>query len=185
MKNLFADILDQLNDELSENLPERKRKMPNEYIRIMTEKYSGFGYTPYQWVRNEDVPPWQPLKKPLRQCRVALSASGGIYAVGQLAFHFKDDDSFREIPKDIDIKDLRIAHFAYDKTDALQDPNCVFPIEPLRHMAEQGAIGELAPFQYTFMGGIYSARKVRENLAPAITAKLIENRVDILLLVPA
>jgi len=159
--------------------------MSLEYIRMMTERYAGLGYAPYQWVRHEDPPPWQPLKKPLRQCRVALSASGGIYATGQLAFHFKDDDSFREIPKDGDMKDLRIAHFAYDKTDAVRDANCVFPLAPLRRLAEDGVIGELAPFQYTFMGGIYSARKVRENLAPAIVAELLRNRVDALLLVPA
>jgi len=159
--------------------------MPIEYLRIMTEKYAGLGYVPYQWVRNEDTPPWQPLNKPLRESRVALSASGGIYAVGQLAFHFKDDDSYRAIPKDVDMQDLRIAHFAYDKTDALRDTNCVFPLEPLRRLAAQGVIGELAPFQYTFMGGIYSARKVRENLAPAITAELLKHQVDVLLLVPA
>ena len=159
--------------------------MPVEYIRKMSEIYSGLGYPPYQWVRNEEPPPWQPLIKPLNECRVALSASGGIYRVGQLAFHFKDDDSFREIPRDVDKKDLRMAHFAYDKTDAMRDPNCVFPIDPLRRMADEGYIRELALFQYTFMGGIYSSRRVRENLAPAITTELLKHRVDVLLLVPA
>ena len=158
--------------------------MPIEYIKKMSEIYSGLGYPSYHWVRNEDPPPWQPLKRPLKECRVALSASGGIYQAGQLAFHFKDDFSFREIPKDVKIKDLRITHFAYDKTDARRDPNCVFPIDPLRRMVEQGFIGKLAPFQYTFMGGIYSSRKVRENLAPAITERLLKNHVDVLLLVP-
>jgi D-proline reductase (dithiol) PrdB len=159
--------------------------MPIEYIRKMSEIYSDLGYPPYQWVLNEDSPPWHPFIKPLNECRLALSASGGIYCVGQRAFHFKDDDSFREIPRDVDMKDLRIAHFAYDKTDAMRDPNCVFPIDPLRRMADEGYIGELAPFQYTFMGGIYSSRRVRENLAPAITTELLKYRVDVLLLVPA
>jgi len=158
--------------------------MPIEYIKTISERYSRLGYPSYEWVRNEDAPPWQSLKQPLNKCRVALSASGGIYKVGQLAFHFKDDDSFREIPKDVDIEDLRITHFAYDKTDARRDPNCVFPIDPLRRLEKEGFIGELAPFQYTFMGGIYSFRKVRENLAPAITEQLLKNHVDVLLLVP-
>jgi len=158
--------------------------MPVEHMKRISKLYSSLGYPPYQWVRNEDPPPWQPLKKPLRQCRVALSASGGIYQVGQLAFHYKDDDSYRAIPKDVKIRDLRTAHFAYDQTDARQDPNCVFPIDPLRRMEKEGLIGELAPFQYTFMGGIYSSRKVRENLAPAITEELVKHKVDALLLVP-
>lgn len=159
--------------------------MAIEYIKMVTERYSKLGYAPYQWVRNEDAAPWQPFKKPLNECRVALSASGGIYAVGQLAFHYKDDDYFRIIPKDVDIKDLRITHFAYDRSDAIRDPNCVFPIGPLRRLFSQGIIGELAPFQYTFMGGVYSSRKVSEKLAPAITAELLKNGVDALLLVPA
>jgi D-proline reductase (dithiol) PrdB len=159
--------------------------MPIAYIKRMTEIYSGLGYPLYQWVCSEDEPPWQPLRKPLRECRVALAASGGIYRAGQLAFHFKDDDSFREIPSDVDVRELRIAHFAYDKTDAMRDPNCVFPAEPLRRLAADGEIGAVAPFHYTFMGGIYSSRKVRERLAPAITEELQHHAVDALLLVPA
>ncbi len=155
-----------------------------EYIKRVSNLYAGLGYTPYTWVRNEDPPPWQPLKKPLHKCRVAVSASGGIYKVGQLAFHYRDDDSYRTIPKDVNRKDLRITHFAYDMTDARIDPNCVFPIEPLRRMEKEGFIGNLAPFQYTFMGGIYSSRKVRENLAPAIVDELLKDEVDALLLVP-
>ena len=158
--------------------------MAIEYMKKLSELYFHLGYPPYQWVCNEDPPPWQPLKKPLNQCLVALSASGGIYQVGQLAFHFKDDDSFREIDKEVKTQDLRFAHFAYDATDARRDPNCVFPIDPLRRMEREGFIGRLAPLQYTFMGGIYSSRKVIENLAPAITEKLLKSQVDVLLLVP-
>jgi D-proline reductase (dithiol) PrdB len=51
-------------------------------------------------------------------------------------------------------------------------------------MEKEGFIGSLAPFQYTFMGGIYSSRKVRENLAPAIIDELLKEEVDALLLVP-
>jgi D-proline reductase (dithiol) PrdB len=155
-----------------------------EYMKKIAERYSRLGYPTYRWVRNEDLPPWQPLRKPLNRCRLALSASGGIYRAGQLAFHFKDDDSFREIPRDVKVEDLRISHFAYDKTDARRDPNCVFPIDPLRRLEREGLIGEIAPFQYTFMGGIYSSKRVRESLAPAITDNLIQHRVDVLLLVP-
>jgi D-proline reductase (dithiol) PrdB len=162
----------------------RLNRMHVEYIKRISNLYARLGYSPYTWVRNEDTPPWQPLKGPLNKCRVAVSASGGIYKAGQLAFHYKDDDSYRAISKDVNIKDLRITHFAYDMTDARHDPNCVFPIEPLQRMEKEGFIGKLAPFQYTFMGGIYSSRKVRENLAPAIIDKLLKDKVDALLLVP-
>jgi D-proline reductase (dithiol) PrdB len=57
-------------------------------------------------------------------------------------------------------------------TVARRDPNCVFPIDSLRRLEKESFPGEIASFQYTFMGGIYSRRKVKENLAPAITEQL-------------
>ena len=73
---------------------------------------------------------------------------------------------------------LRATHFAYDVTDARADPNVVFPLETLRATAREGGIGEVAPNAYTFMGGIYSARKVRDVLAPALAGRMEEDAVD-------
>ena len=157
---------------------------PVPYIARIHEKYAGLGYPSYQWVRNEDPPPWQPLRKPLSECRLGLIASGGIYVTGQIAFHFKDDASFRVIPKPVKTADLRTAHFAYDQTDARQDPNVVFPIDTLLWLEAEGFIGELAAHCFTFMGGIYSARQVRDDLAPRLTERVLAEKVDALLLVP-
>ena len=60
----------------------------------------------------------------------------------------------------------------------------VFPIDPLRQLVKEGVIGELAEHAFTFMGGIYSARRLREELAPQFKARLIAQNVDALLLVP-
>lgn len=155
-----------------------------DYIERTREQYDGLGYPPYQWVRNEDQPPFEPLAKPLAECRVGLVASGGIYRHGQVAFHFRDDFSFREIPTDTAVSDLRVTHFAYDLTDARKDPNVVFPMETLRDLARSGRIRELSGHAYTFMGGIYSARKVRDILAPAIASRLQTDEVDVAILVP-
>ncbi len=155
-----------------------------DYIQILTNVYSSLGYRPYQWVKNQDTPPFIPLKKPLSEIRLGLIASGGIYVTGQTAFHYKDDISFRMIPKGVKTRDLRITHFAYDLTDARKDPNVVFPIDPLRDLAEEGFIGDLADHLFTFMGGIYSARKVRDDLAPRLTDRLLAEKVEAVLLVP-
>ena len=157
---------------------------PVEYMTRIRDNYAKLGYKPYQWVINEEPPPWQPLRKPLSKCRLGLIASGGIYVTGQVAFHFKDDISFRAIPKDVKTTDLRTAHFAYDQTDARQDPNVVFPIDTLRRLVQERLIGALADHAYTFMGGIYSSRRVREELAPQLTARLLAEKVDVVLLVP-
>jgi D-proline reductase (dithiol) PrdB len=160
------------------------RTEPVAYIARIREKYARLGYPDYQWVVNAEPPPWQPLRKPLSACRLGLIASGGIYVTGQVAFHYRDDTSYRVIPKDVRTADLRVTHFAYDLTDARSDPNVVFPIDPLRHLEQEGVIGQLAAHAYTFMGGIYSARRVREELAPQLTECLLAEGVDAVLLVP-
>jgi D-proline reductase (dithiol) PrdB len=150
------------------------RHQPVAYMRRIQEKYAALGYPAYQWVVNTTPPAWQPLRKPLSACRLGLIASGGIYVTGQVAFHYKDDTSFRVIPTDINTALLRATHFAYE----------VFPLDPLRQLVQEGVIGALATHAFTFMGGIYSARRVQEELAPRLTECLLAEQVDAVLLVP-
>ncbi len=157
---------------------------PVEYIARIRDNYARLGYKPYNWVVNTDTAPWAPLPKPLSQCRLGLAASGGIYVTGQVAFHYKDDTSIRDVPTDVDAKDLRATHFAYDLSDARADANVVFPIGPLRRLVREGVLGGLADRFHTFMGGIYSARRVTEQLAPALLSRFREDAVDAVLLVP-
>jgi D-proline reductase (dithiol) PrdB len=160
------------------------RDTPVAYIARIRDKYATLGYPDYRWVVNETQPPWHPLPKPLSECRLGLIASGGIYVTGQVAFHYKDDTSYRVIPTHVNTADLRATHFAYDLTDARSDANVVFPIDPLRQLVKEGVIGTLADHAFTFMGGIYSARRVQDDLAPQLTARLQEEQVDAVLLVP-
>ncbi len=157
---------------------------PVDYIPRIRDNYARLGYAPYKWVVNEDLPPWAPLEKPLSRCHLGLVASGGVYLAGQAAFHYKDDTSLREIPSDVDSSALRATHFAYDLSDARSDPNVVFPADALRRLVREGIVGSLAERFQTCMGGIYSARRVREELAPRLLQKLREEAVDALLLVP-
>ena len=165
------------------NSPAMKRE-PVDYIQRTREQYDGLGYPAYEWVRIDEPPPFVPVPKPLTQSRVGLIASGGIYCHGQVGFHYKDDISFRVIATDTLSKNLRVTHFAYDLSDARQDPNVVFPTQTLRDLARCNRIGELAAKAYTFMGGIYSARKVRETLAPALADRVQQDEVDVVILVP-
>ena len=158
--------------------------MPVDYIPRIQEKYTQEGYQAYRWVVNSDLPPWQPLRRPLSTSRLGLVASGGIYITGQVAFHYKDDMSWRVIPTDVKTTDLRATHFAYDLTDARQDPNVVFPIDTLRGLVGEGVIGTLAANAYTFMGGIYSARRVQQELAPQLLERLLAEHVEAVLFVP-
>jgi len=163
---------------------ETRRQAPVDYIDRTREQYEALGYGTYMWAHIEDAPPWAPVSKPLSSSKVGVIATGGIYASGQTAFTFKDDLSYRAIPSDSATESLRATHFAYDLTDARTDINVVFPIDTLRGLRDGGVVGSLAPNLYTCMGGIYSQRRVREELAPALVSRCVADEVDLVLLVP-
>ena len=157
---------------------------PVNYIDRTRDQYAALGYGEYRWAHEDDPPALVPLTKPLAESRLGLIGSGGIYAVGQTAFTFRDDATYRAIPSGIDSSQLRATHFAYDLADARADINCVFPIDTLRGLVEAGAVGALAPSLYACMGGIYSQRRVREELGPQLVARCLLDGVDVVLLVP-
>ena len=96
------------------------------------------------------------MAKPLGEAKVGLVASGGIYRTGQVAFHYRDDFSFREIPADTPVNELRATHFAYDLTDARRDPNAVFPLAALRNLVDEGRIGGLGANAPTPSWGVFT-----------------------------
>ena len=160
------------------------RAAPVNYIDRTRDQYAGLGYQAYGWAHIDEPPPWSPVVKPLADSKLGVIATGGIYAAGQTAFNYKDDTTYRAIPTDVDASDLRATHFAYDLTDARTDINCVFPIDALRSLRDDGEVGELADNFYTCMGGIYSQRRVNEELAPALVQRCLADEVDLVLLVP-
>lgn len=140
---------------------------------------------PYQWSQHDEAP-WTPFTTELRQARLALISSGGHYIDGDTPFDpVKNDLSFRIIPHDVDVSTLRISHNNYDNTDALKDPNCVFPLERFRDLEAEGAIGRLAHEAYTFMGRIFKRSALVNEMAPAILERLRAQAVDAVFLVPA
>lgn len=155
-----------------------------DHIQQTRDSYAQLGYDAYRWAEEGTPAPFVVPDKPLNQSKVAVIASGGVYQVGQVAFHHKDDTSHRRIPADVEVKDLRTSHFAYDMTSARVDPNVVFPIDALRNLVADGEIGSLTSNLLTFMGGIYSQRRLREELIPAIQADLEAMEPDVVLLVP-
>ena len=157
---------------------------PVDYIERTREQYSALGFPAYCWVEETDPPAFTRIEAPMHEWRAGLVASGGIYVQGQIAFHHHDDISYREIDTETPAHRLRVTHFAYDLTDARNDPNTVFPLQALRYLRDCGEIGALGPRAYTFMGGIYSVRKVRERLAPALADRLCSDGVNVAILVP-
>ncbi len=158
---------------------------PVDYIQVTHDSYALLGYDAYRWADNTEEPPaLVPPAKPLSESKVVLIASGGVYRVGDIGFTHKDDLTHREIASDVPSDELRVTHFAYDETSAKADINAVFPIDALRAMVDAGEVGSLADVGLTFMGGIYSQRRLGETLTPAIVDRVHELEADIALMVP-
>lgn len=154
------------------------------YMQAIAERYKNLGYTPYRWYKAESPPPLQPLSVPLAAARVGMLSTSGAYALGQVAYHYKDDASIRQIPPATADKDLRFSHLTENYlADARRDPACIFPLRTLRALVAEGFIGKLADRVLSCMGAVYSQRRVREELAPALLAAFRALRVDAALLV--
>ena len=154
------------------------------YMQSIAERYQRLGYAPYRWFKADEAPAWQPLAKPLSAARIGMLSTSGAYALGQVAYHYKDDASIREIPAATAQGDLRFSHLTENYlVDARRDPNCIFPIRAMNALAEEGFIGEAAGEYFSCMGAVYSQRRVREELAPALLASFRARKVDAALLV--
>lgn len=153
--------------------------MPIAYIPRTRERYAQ--YPPYRWVVNTEAP-WTPLPRPLRECRLGLISSGGFYHKDQPPFD-DSDMTWRLIPIDSPLADLRIHHHGYRDDDADRDPNCVLPLDRLREFAATGVIGSLASHAVSFVM-TYAARRDINERGPGIAAELKAMGVDAVLAVP-
>jgi len=159
--------------------------MAVQYMSSIKERYEQLGYTPYRWYHADESPAFQPMVKPLAESRLGVLSTSGAYVVGQVAYHYKDDTSLRAIPKDTPTDQIHFSHITENYLEnPRKDPNCIVPIDALREAETAGLIGELAPELFTCMGGIYSQRRVREELIPELLARFQTQAVDTVLLVP-
>jgi hypothetical protein len=133
------------------------------------------------------VPAFVRLAKPLAAARVGLLTSAGAYVAGDEPFDIADahgDPTFRLIPGDADVESLRFAHSHYDTTRAEQDPNVVLPLDPLRKLVADGAVGSAAAAHVGMMGFSPDPRRVASESAPAVVDLFRRDGVDIVLLSP-
>jgi D-proline reductase (dithiol) PrdB len=127
--------------------------------------------------------PWTPMRRPLSSAPVALINTAGVHRRADHPFDLYSDASFRVIPGGATPDDLQITHRGYDRRDAAQDINLVFPLPRLRELAAEGVIGRVAAEHYGFGLTIHG----EELLAPGreVGARLAAAGVDLALLVPA
>lgn len=158
---------------------------PAQYIKITKETYDKLGYRPYRWFQAQGDPCFVPVNKPLSESRLGMISTAGTYLQGQVAYYHQDDTSIRKIPSNAPISQIRFSHITENYlVEARQDPGTVFPLQSLKTLEKQGIIGELADEYLSCMGGIYSQRRVTEELIPKLEAAVKKQKLDLLLLVP-
>jgi D-proline reductase (dithiol) PrdB len=120
---------------------------------------------------------------PLSQRRLVLVSTAGL--------HLHDDRPFlglsteyRLIPGSARACDLLMSHISvnHDRSGWEQDWNIAFPLDRLRELAEQGVIGSVADFHYSFMGA--TDPRALEDLTGQLVSTMRKEGVDAALLVP-
>ncbi|HEY7656568.1 MAG TPA: glycine/sarcosine/betaine reductase selenoprotein B family protein [Burkholderiales bacterium] len=149
------------------DLPEWERQHHLDKIRDLPD----FGATP--------LVPGPPLGKR----RVAIVTTSGVHVHGDRPFEMRSAD-YRVIPGDAPAGSLRMSHISvnFDRSGFQEDVNVVFPVERLRELEGEGAIGSISDFHYSFMGA--APIRALEPKARELAALLKKDRVDAVLLTP-
>lgn len=141
----------------------------------------------YPFVENSRAP-FAPARRALTMTNLAVIVSAGAYLDGTDPFDTSaagGDFDLREIPTDIDLKDLRFAARGYDSTFVQQDANVQLPLDRLREFVSNRIIGQLAPAFWSFSGFIPDAAQFVDRTIPQMVERLTRYDVQAALLVPA
>ena len=142
----------------------------------------------YRWRRVEPLA-WAPLGIPVRQARIALVTTAGLYRDG-IDEPFRKvrggDHSFRVIPDDVALATLALGQTstAFDREPAESDRNVALPLERLHELVRRGEAGSAAPRHLSFNGSISAPGRLIRESAPEAATLLRDDGVQGALLVP-
>ncbi|WP_078544568.1 glycine/sarcosine/betaine reductase selenoprotein B family protein [Litchfieldia alkalitelluris] len=159
----------------------------NEQLRpglwdTVNERYPG------SMIKKDDFIPLAPLKKPIRESKLAFISTSGVQLKGTLPFdtvHPIGDYTYRKVPSSSKPADLEIHQLKYPTVGANRDINVIYPIERLQELAEGGVIGGLTENFFSFIGYNMDPDKLEETLAENIADAVVKEHADIALLAPA
>jgi D-proline reductase (dithiol) PrdB len=139
------------------------------------------GHTGTKDIRNQQLA-WTPLTKPLSECVVTLFTTGGVHLKSDQPFDIDNphgDWTYRKIPTDIATSELMVTHSHYSHVDADRDINCMFPLDRLRELCDQGVIGGMASSAYSIMGFNPDPALLLEKTAPELARCYEANGADV------
>ncbi len=160
---------------------DREQLRPGLWATV-NERYPG------SMITKSDLVPLTKLGKPLAASRLTFVSTAGVQPRGTLPFdvtHPVGDYSFRRVPSSAEPADLEIHQLKYPTAGANRDLNVVFPLERLRDLVAEGAIGALTPDVYSFIGYNMDPERLERTLAEEIAAAVAADGAEAALLAPA
>jgi len=129
--------------------------------------------------------PFARLAKPLSASRVAIVTTAGLHRRGDRPFG-PGEQTYRVIPSDTPTVDIVQSHtsLGFDRASIMRDVNVSFPIDRLRELVARGALGGLAPSQYSFMGAQRDLKTIEAETGPEVGRRLREEGADVALITP-
>jgi hypothetical protein len=163
---------------------------PIPYLQRIRTYYQALGYgAPYRWARYAQVP-FQPLAKPLSQCRLTIITTAAPFQPdkgdqGPGAPYNSAAKFFTVYSGDTGVDhDLRISHIAIDRAHtSAEDSGTYFPLSELRRLAADGRIGSVAP-RFHGLPTNRSHRVTIEVDGSEVVRRCKEDHVDAALLLP-
>ncbi|MDC0068831.1 glycine/betaine/sarcosine/D-proline family reductase selenoprotein B [Gammaproteobacteria bacterium] len=120
----------------------------------------------------------------LQDARVAIVTSAALYREGDSPFAL-EDVHFEALPSDA--RDLKMGHVSpnFNRAGFAADLNVVYPADRLTELCERGTIGSVADFHFAFAGNQPDTlSEMRLDTGPACAKKLLDDKVDVVLLAP-
>ena len=139
------------------------------------------GHTGTKDVRNQQLS-WTPLTRPLSECVVTLFTTGGVHLQSAQPFDIDSpygDWTWREIPTDSATSELMVTHSHYSHVEADRDINCMFPLDRLRELCDQGIIGGIASAAYSIMCFNPDPARLLEKTAPELARRYKASGADV------
>ena len=130
--------------------------------------------------------PFTPFDRLLEKSTISIVTAAGVHRKDQEGFNIADelgDLTFRVIDESTQTSDLMVTHHHYDHTDADQDINVVFPLDPLRALQAEGFIAGIARLHVGYMGYTMLLKRMYEETAPQIAEEIDKrSRADAVIL---
>ena len=158
-----------------------------ERYRSWSSQRAGDKLQNYPFVENQRAP-FTPARRALPLMNLALISSAGAYIDGTDPFDNgspNGDLNVREIPAEIDPRDLQFAARGYDDQFVREDLNAQLPLTRLLELESNRVIGQLNSVFWSFCGFIPDAAAFAATALPNLIERLTYYDVQGALLIPA